>query len=342
MAVISLIIPVYNVERYLARCLDSVLNQTYTDWEAICVNDGSPDGSRAILAAYQAKDARIKIVDKENGGLSDARNKGLEQAQGEYVIFLDSDDFIHPQTLEFSLALAKANGSNIVTWYKDPYYRLTTILRRKLGFDVDKKLPKSYYKRYQLEKVNQLTTSDVFAHFTEQSHSDIKMPLKHFYVWRFLIRRELLADFRFIKGITFEDFPWTSELMLRNKGRVTITSLPFYYYYPNEGSIDLSTKRARKINDWITGLEHAYKLYEAEAEESQRVRWQRQCMWVVIRGRIERHLKEIREEDLCGSLARRLQSVVELGCLDHPFDARSKACKERILSFVEQHLPPSQ
>ena len=130
--------------------------------------------------------------------------------------------------------------------------------------------------------------------------------------------------------------------MLRNKGRITITSLPFYYYYPNEGSIDLSTKRARKINDWITGLEHAYKLYETEAEESQRIRWQRQCMWVVIRGRIERHLKEIREEDLCRSLARRLQSVVELGCLDHPFDARSKACKERILSFIQQYLPPSR
>ena len=97
---ISVIIPVYNVEEYLPVCLDSVLAQTFSDFEAVCVNDGSPDNSAAILEKYAKKDARIKVVSRPNGGLSAARNTGLENACGEYIYFLDSDDYIHPQLLE--------------------------------------------------------------------------------------------------------------------------------------------------------------------------------------------------------------------------------------------------
>ena len=82
MPAISVIIPIYNVEKYLRRCLDSVKNQTFPDWEAICVNDGSPDNSAEILEEYAKKDARFKIVNKENGGLSDARNAGMAVASG--------------------------------------------------------------------------------------------------------------------------------------------------------------------------------------------------------------------------------------------------------------------
>ena len=106
MPAISVIIPIYNVEKYLRRCLDSVKNQTFQDWEAICVNDGSPDNSAAILAEFAAGDARFKVVNKENGGLSDARNAGMQVATGEYILYLDSDDFIHPQTLEIAHRMA--------------------------------------------------------------------------------------------------------------------------------------------------------------------------------------------------------------------------------------------
>ena len=97
---ISIIIPVYNVEKYLGRCLDSVVGQTYQNLEIICVNDGSTDSSRAILKGYSIIDKRIMIVDKENGGLSSARNKGLDVATGDYCYFLDSDDWIEPNTIE--------------------------------------------------------------------------------------------------------------------------------------------------------------------------------------------------------------------------------------------------
>ncbi|MBO5696399.1 MAG: glycosyltransferase family 2 protein, partial [Alphaproteobacteria bacterium] len=99
---ISVIIPIYNVEKYLRRCLDSVLNQTFTDWQAICVNDGSPDNCADILDEYAKKDSRFIVVNKKNGGLSDARNVGMEHATGDYILYLDSDDFIHPQTMEIA------------------------------------------------------------------------------------------------------------------------------------------------------------------------------------------------------------------------------------------------
>lgn len=96
----SIIIPVYNVEPYLRECLDSVLRQTFSDWEAICVDDGSTDGSAAILDDYARRDKRFLIIAQPNGGLSAARNTGLAAATSEYVLFLDSDDWVEPNTLE--------------------------------------------------------------------------------------------------------------------------------------------------------------------------------------------------------------------------------------------------
>ena len=96
----SIIIPVYNVEKFLRECLDSVLYQTCTDWEAICVNDGSTDGSDAILNEYSAKDMRFNVINKVNGGLSSARNIGFDAAKGDYVLFLDSDDWLETNALE--------------------------------------------------------------------------------------------------------------------------------------------------------------------------------------------------------------------------------------------------
>ena len=96
----SIIIPVYNVEKYLRECLDSVLGQSFPDWEAVCVNDGSTDASASVLREYESIDSRIKVITQPNGGLSKARNTGLSAAKGDYVIFLDSDDWLEPDALE--------------------------------------------------------------------------------------------------------------------------------------------------------------------------------------------------------------------------------------------------
>ena len=105
----SIIIPVYNVAPYLRECLDSVLAQTFTDWECICIDDGSTDGSGAILDEYAAKDSRFRVFHQQNAGVSAARNKGLDEAQGEWVCFVDGDDAIAPNWLDFARNLIRQN-----------------------------------------------------------------------------------------------------------------------------------------------------------------------------------------------------------------------------------------
>ena len=111
---ISIIVPVYNVEPYLRECVDSVLAQTVQDYELILVNDGSPDNCGAICNEYAEKDSRIRVIHKKNGGLSDARNAGLEQACGKYVFFLDSDDLISPDLLEKTIPAMEENMDMVV------------------------------------------------------------------------------------------------------------------------------------------------------------------------------------------------------------------------------------
>ena len=113
MPAISVIIPVYNVEPYLRECLDSVVNQTFRDLEIICINDGSTDGSPEILKEYAAKDNRIQIVTKENGGLNSARNAGLDRVTGEYFAILDSDDWLDLTAYEKAYARAKESGADM-------------------------------------------------------------------------------------------------------------------------------------------------------------------------------------------------------------------------------------
>ena len=110
---ISVIVPVYNVEAYLERCLDSLLEQTYSCLELILVDDGSQDASGEICDAYAAKDSRVRVIHKKNGGLSDARNAGLDQAHGQYVTFVDSDDYVAPSYVEFLYRQVKDYSAEI-------------------------------------------------------------------------------------------------------------------------------------------------------------------------------------------------------------------------------------
>lgn len=113
---ISIIVPVYNVAPYLPKCLDSLVNQTYRDIEIICVNDGSKDGSLDILQEYAGKDKRIKIISRENRGISCSRNEALDIAQGEWTMFVDSDDWIDSNTCESALNLALQHQADVVMW----------------------------------------------------------------------------------------------------------------------------------------------------------------------------------------------------------------------------------
>ena len=282
---ISIIIPMYNVEKYLRRCLDSVKNQTFSDFQAICVDDGSPDNSGKIAEEYAAADKRFVVVHKENGGLSDARNAGMPYAKGEYIMFLDSDDFIHPQTMEISYSMAKRDGTDIVSFTYDRIYRPRLMVLHKLGFNTDNVVPWGIRKRYDLNKIESVITDDVLAYATERSHNAFnknrRWLIKHCQVWKNMYKKSLIADTPFIKGILFEDFPWWSEVMLK-KPRVTIVNLPLYYYSPNFGGIVLSAKQLRIMQSLCVGISHAYNIYKESATNYQMKKWQEQFMWCFI------------------------------------------------------------
>lgn len=233
---ISVIIPIYNVEEYLPVCLDSVLAQTFSDFEAVCVNDGSPDNSAAILEKYAKKDARIKVVNRPNGGLSAARNTGLENACGEYIYFLDSDDYIHPQLLEI-------------------------LYKEICGDNCD-------FVSCRFQKVKGKT--DAFPNYKDYKAIVIKKPLAELCcnkkllsvnVWSKLYRRKALGDLQFIPGLIYEDLPFTCACMERcGKGKVI--DLPLYYYLQRGDSLSGNKEiKLKNCESYIFILRHLYEKF---------------------------------------------------------------------------------
>ena len=282
---ISIIIPMYGVEKYLHRCLDSVKNQTFQDWQAILVDDGSPDKSGEIAESYAAQDKRFVVIHKENGGLSDARNAGMPKASGEYIMYLDSDDFIHPQTMEIAYNLAQQNNSDIVSFAYDRFYRPQLMVYHKLGLDTDNVVPFGIKKKYNLGKIQSRTVTDIYEYATDNAHNAFRKNrrwlVKHCQVWKNLYRRSLIQDIEFIKGILFEDFPWWSRVMLRNP-KVTIAPVPLYYYIPNFGGIVLSAKQLRIMQSLIVGIKDSFVLYKDQANAHQMKLWSENFLWFFV------------------------------------------------------------
>ena len=334
MPAISVIIPIYNVEKFLRRCLDSVLNQTFTDWQAVCVNDGSPDNSAAILKEFAARDKRFKIITKENGGLSDARNVGMENATGEYVMFLDSDDFLHPQTFEITHRLATREKAGMVTYVHDLklYKRLNKQLRA--GCDLDQICAQLDMKKYDVKKIPFKKTDDVISFVTEKTHSFGKWKIRHCYPCMALYRRDLIRDHQFIKGIIMEDFPWWSVLLLR-RPRTVITKLPLYFYIPQMGSILASAKELRRIEDIATGIKYTYAEYLENGTSRELEIWNHEVLWmfVITCFRGLKHLETEPEIEKAKSIFMELN---ELGILSNPSYRRARKYRRRILEFIKE------
>ena len=304
---ISIIIPMWGVEKYLRRCLDSVQNQTFKEWQAICVDDGSPDKSGVIAEEYAAKDSRFVVVHKENGGLSDARNAGLPYAKGDYIMYLDSDDFIHPQTMEIAYRAIKDNKSDIASFSYDRFYRPQLMVRHVLHMDTDHVVPFGIKKKYNVDKLKTKTVDDVFELATERTHNKTnpnrKWLIKHCQVWKNIYKKSLIKDTPFIKGILFEDFPWWSAIMLK-RPRVTVVPLPLYYYIPNFGGIVLSAKQLKIMKSLCCGIKNAYELYNTKADSEQMKKWQSQFMWYFVNWafrklkylKTDEEIKEARDE----------------------------------------------
>lgn len=220
---ISVIIPVYNVEEYLEKCVNSILDQTYRNLEVILVNDGSKDSSGSICDALARKDPRIRVIHKENGGLSSARNVGMEAATGEYITFVDSDDWIEEDGYKHLMDLMEKYGVNLVCGGNYDVDGATG--ERTLGV---------------CPRKEEAVTAEEFAgrmFLWQGCDSSVCDKIFH---------RSLLENFRFPEGKVCEDVATTYKIVLSADG-AAFSERPFYNYYHRPGSITIST--AEEITD---------------------------------------------------------------------------------------------
>lgn len=236
---ISVIVPVYKVEKYIRRCIESIINQDYSNFELILVNDGSPDNSAEICEKYSKKYSNIVLLHQKNQGQSSARNTGIENAQGEYILFLDSDDYIEQGMFKHLVYLAEKHKADIVSsHHKDDYDGKIVV---KDDFD-------------EFECTGLEATKYVLEGKKIPGTACAK-----------LIKKDCLGDLRFQVGRIYEDAIFTAELFLRVK-KVYVSSEQFYVYYHRKNSsttLDFTDKNY----DIIYAYEYIMKLVEKKAPQ---------------------------------------------------------------------------
>lgn len=223
---VSVIIPVYNVRDYLRKCLDSVAAQTYKALEVIIVNDGSPDDSLEIILEYTAKYPHFSCYTIENRGLGGARNYGMEHATGDYVLFLDSDDYIAPNCVEVMVTAAEKTGSDMV-----------------IANCYDVRENGSVILAYQNQYRNATTS---LAQEPELLFNRVS-------AWGKLYKRELLDDFAYVSRVWYEDMRLTPKLYLRAE-KITYVDDSLFYYVQREGSI-MNNRNYRRNLEVIEAFE---------------------------------------------------------------------------------------
>ncbi|MGE6397968.1 glycosyltransferase [Chryseobacterium scophthalmum] len=232
---VSVIVPVYNVEHYLAKCLDSLVNQSLQNIEIIIVNDGSKDSSGNIIQQYSEKHSdKIKAFTKENGGLSDARNFGIDQATGDYLGFVDSDDYVSGTMFEDMLNLAEKNDAEMV---------ICNIQKVDEDGNVTQKLPQipNMAEKIVLEKH--------FSVFSDLSY----------FACNKLFKRELFIDKRFKKGVHFEDIQLIPQLLLECK--ILAQTQSFHYQYLERADSISKTHNERGL-DILKAVEDVEEVFK--------------------------------------------------------------------------------
>ena len=220
---ISVVIPIYNVEKYLKKCIESVINQTYKNLEIILVNDGSTDNSKNIIDEYSLIDNRIKVINKKNGGLSDARNVGIEIAKGDYIAFLDSDDWIELNMYEKLYSYIKQENADIVQCsYQEVYNEEVNNQKIK-------------------EEIKLISGKDSLYNLSGENHG------KTVVVWNKIYKRELFNDIRFPKGKYHED-EFTTYKLLYKANKIVDLNLPLVYYRQRDGSIMNSKFNIKRLD----------------------------------------------------------------------------------------------
>ena len=240
---VSVIIPVYNVEEYLKECLDSVINQTYKNLEIILINDGATDSSPKICEKYQQKDKRIVLISQKNKGLGAARNAGMDIAKGEYITFVDSDDFIDERMVELLLEACLKNKLSLAI--SDFYIYI----------------PPNLQQNRQMKLIERRST---------YSFAGEKFP-NWPTAWGKLYHRSIVKDLRF-PNIFHEDVGfWYGVLSKCNRNAIVDKSL--YYYRQNESGITKNEKNIpQRCCDQIKSYEHGLNLIEKDSDSARKIK----------------------------------------------------------------------
>lgn len=227
MALISVIVPVYNVEPYLKRCVDSILAQTFSDFDLVLIDDGSPDRCGEICDRYAEKDKRIHVIHQENGGLSVARNAGIdwafEHSDSEWITFIDSDDWVHPEYLRIMLKSVKESKLKIsVCYYQKVYGEIKTKEYEKIN--VEKAKPEEFF---------------------------VETPANATVAWGKVYKKCLFEYIRYPEGKLHEDV-YVTHLLMFNEEYIALVHEALYYYYSNANGI-VNSASVKKIKDAVEG-----------------------------------------------------------------------------------------
>lgn len=210
---VSIVVPIYNVEKYLHKCVDSIIGQTYHNLEIILVDDGSPDNCPAICDEYQKKDSRVRVIHKPNGGLSDARNAGLDIATGEYISFVDSDDWIECDTIEKMLNLAGPD-------------RIVSLQAASVSSNMTDEIDRG------TNAVCDISAFEFLKGINEQTYLCSSCGK--------LYPMSLLKDTRYEVGVLNEDYLFLSTILFNTKVPIVLLDYKGYNYFVREGSISRS------------------------------------------------------------------------------------------------------
>ena len=246
---VSIIVPVYNAENTISRCIESILNQEYSDFELLLVNDGSTDGSGAICDEYAARDARVRVIHKENSGVSDTRNTALDRARGTYLQFLDSDDWITPDATSSLVRAAESGQCDLVV---SDFYRV-------VGERVSQK--------GDIDDDGVMTREEYAAHMMEN-------PADFYYgvLWNKLYRRSIVEahHLRMDPAISWcEDFMFNLEY-IRYAETFRALQVPIYYYVKTKGSLaNQSLTISKTVKMKLTVFEYYQRFFKSVLDEEE-------------------------------------------------------------------------
>lgn len=258
---VSVIVPIYNVEKYLCQCVDSIISQTYQDLEIILVDDGSIDGCGHICDEYKEKDSRIRVIHKTNGGLSDARNAGIEAATGEYYVFVDSDDVIHPQMIEILMTNLCSKDADMAV----------------CGFwDIEEDTQPSFERVENEGQVKVYEKESIMDQLEDQNLITVV-------AWNKLYKASLFQEIRYPEGHIHEDEFIIHRLLFLCRKTVYV-DLKLYYYRKRNNSI-MSHIDQKSIRDEFLAYEDRIAFLTEQGHIKAGTDAKLQLMYVIIKYR---------------------------------------------------------